>query len=440
MDSPQKVLKELSDLTRNLDVLAKEIRDMNKGNATVTKAVVQSVETKKEDSKSASTSAEKTTADAQKAQEGMFSKLLGSVKKSFEEGNELFKSASLKALNSAGKTLLETGSLKEAAKSGIAEAKDSAKKSAGDLAKQKVEQLITPSTTVNQAPDLKQKEKAAKENLTTESMTSPAAKEKKTGNELFKSASLKALNSAGKTLLETGSLKEAAKSGIAAAKDSAKKSAGDLAKQKVEQLLTKSTTVNQTPDLKQKEKTSPTAGSPAAASAEVKTPAALSPKVGATASTDEDSPKKSFKDVAKEEFGKTRLGSTVNYISGLTKKKKDSTVAESGMKSETTTLKDQEKAKSEPAKPQAEAKKEAEVKKETSYASAQSSEPKKEESKSSAPTSAGSGSSDKGKETQISVKDIQDIKGLLAAINSTLSGPLSIKNNKPFRPTSNMLD
>ena len=59
MDSPQKVLKELSDLTRNLDVLAKEIRDMNKGNATVTKAVVQSVETKKEDSKTAATSAEK---------------------------------------------------------------------------------------------------------------------------------------------------------------------------------------------------------------------------------------------------------------------------------------------------------------------------------------------------------------------------------------------
>lgn len=344
MDSPQKVLKELSDLTRNLDVLAKEIRDMSKGNATVAKAVVQSVETKKEDSKSAATSAEKTTADAQKAQEGMFSKLLGSVKKSFEEGNELFKSASLKALSSAGKTLLETGSLKEAAKSGISEAKDSAKKSAGDLAKQKAEQLITTSTTVNQAPDLKQKEK-----------------------------------------------------------------------------------------------TSPTAGSPAAASAEVKTPAALSPKVGATASTDEDSPKKSFKDVAKEEFGKTRLGSTVNYISGLTKKKKDSTVAESGMKSETTTLKDQAKAKSEPAKPQAEAKKEAEVKKETSYASVQSAEPKKGESKSSAPASAGSGSSDKGKETQISSQDIQDIKGLLAAINTTLTGPLSIKNNKPFRPTSNML-
>ena len=86
------------------------------------------------------------------------------------------------------------------------------------------------------------------------------------------------------------------------------------------------------------------------------------------------------------------------------------------------------------------AKKEVEVKKETSYAPVQSAESKKGESKSSAPISAGSSSSDKGKEAQISAQDIQEIKGLLAAINSTLRGPLSIKNNKPFRPTSNMLD
>jgi outer membrane biosynthesis protein TonB len=110
------------------------------------------------------------------------------------------------------------------------------------------------------------------------------------------------------------------------------------------------------------------------------------------------------------------------------------------MKNETTTLKDQAKPKSEPAKPQAEVKKEAEAKKETSYAPVQSAESKKGESKSSAPMAAGSGSADKGKETQVSSQDIQDIKGLLAAINSTLRGPLSIKNNKPFRPTSNMLD
>ena len=415
MDSSQKVLKELSDLTRNLDVLAKEVRDTNKGNATVAKAVSRSVETKKEDSKSSSTSAEKSTADAQKAQEGMFAKLLGSVKKSFEEGNELFKSASLKTLSSAGKTLLETGSLKEAARSGIVEAKDSAKKSAVDLAKQKAEQLITTSTTVNQTPDLKQKEKAAKENLTIESMTSPAAKAEKTGE--------KATTAAGKKGV-LASLRE---------KFFGKKEATAM-KPAQEETSPVSTTTSL------KEKTSSSAGSPAADSAAVKTPEALNPKVGAKSSTDENSPKKSFKDAAKEEFGKTRLGSTINYISTLTKKKQDSSVAESGMKNETTTLKDQSKAKPEAPKPQAEVKRESEGKKETLPAAVQSSGSKKEENKSSAPVSAGSSSSDKGKEAPISSQDIQDIKGLLAAINTTLSGPLAIKNNKPFRPTSNMLE
>jgi hypothetical protein len=432
MDSPQKMLKELSDLTRNLDVLAKEVRDMNKGNATVAKAVVQSVGAKKEDSKSAATSAEKTTADAQKAQEGMFSKLLGSVKKSFEEGNELFKSASLKTLSSAGKTLLETGSLKDAAKSGISEAKDSAKKSVADLAKQKAEQLITASTTVNQTPDLKQKEKAAKENLTTESMTSPAAKAEKAGE--------KATTAAGKKGV-LASLREKF-FGKKETTGEKKTQEGTPPVSTPPALKEKTTPEGASPvstPAALKEKTSPTAGIPAADSAAVKTPAALSPKVGATASTDEKSPKKSFNEIAKDGFGKTRLGSTVNYLSGLTKKKEDPAVSESGMKNETTTLKDQSKTKPEPTKPQAEVKKEVEVKKETS-ATAQYSGSKKEESKSSAPMTAGSSSPDKGKEAQISAQDIQDIKGLLAAINSTLNGPLSIKNNKPFRPTSNMLD
>jgi len=438
MDSPQKMLKELSDLTRNLDVLAKEVRDMNKGNATVAKAVVQSVETKKEDSKSAATSAEKTTADAQKTQEGMFSKLLGSVKKSFEEGNDLFKSASLKALSSAGKTLLETGSLKEAAKSGIEEAKDSAKKSVVDLAKQKAEQLITPSTTVNQTPDLKQKEKAAKEGLTAENMTSPAAKAEKTGENATTTTGKKGVlaslrekffgkkESTGEKTTPEGTSPVSTPADL---KGKTTPEGFDMSR------LMKSS-VSTPAELK--EKTSPTAGSPAVDSAAVKTPAALSPKAGSTSSTDGESPKKSFKEIAKDEFGKTRLGSTVSYLSGLTKKKEDPAVAESGMKNETTTLKDQAKPKSEPEKPQAEVKKEAEAKKETS--AAQSPGSKKEASKSSAPASAEGSASDKGKETQISSQDIQDIKGLLASINSTLSGPLSIKNNKPFRPTSNMLE
>ena len=139
-------------------------------------------------------------------------------------------------------------------------------------------------------------------------------------------------------------------------------------------------------------------------------------------------------------YESSTLGKTVSGVRSLAKDFKEYAGGSSEMKNETTTLKDQSKAKSEAAKPQAEVKKEAEVRKETSPAMVQSSESKKEENKSSAPTSAVSSSSDKGKQTQISAQDIQDIKGLLAAINTTLNGPLAIKNNKPFRPTSSMLE
>jgi hypothetical protein len=139
-------------------------------------------------------------------------------------------------------------------------------------------------------------------------------------------------------------------------------------------------------------------------------------------------------------YESSTLGKTVSGVKSLAKNFKEYAGGSSEMKNETTTLKDQSKSKSETAKPQTEVKKETEARKETSPAMVQSSESKKEENKSSAPTSAVSSSSDKGKQTQISAQDIQDIKGLLAAINTTLNGPLAIKNNKPFRPTSSMLE
>ena len=139
-------------------------------------------------------------------------------------------------------------------------------------------------------------------------------------------------------------------------------------------------------------------------------------------------------------YESSTLGKTVSGVKSLAKDFKEYAGGSSEMKNETTTLKDQSKSKSETTKPQTEVKKEAEARKETSPAMVQSPESKKEENKSSAPTSAVSSSSDKGKQTQISAQDIQDIKGLLAAINTTLNGPLAIKNNKPFRPTSSMLE
>lgn len=44
------------------------------------------------------------------------------------------------------------------------------------------------------------------------------------------------------------------------------------------------------------------------------------------------------------------------------------------------------------------------------------------------------------KEGGISPQDIQDIKTLLSSINTTLNGPLTVKDNKPFRPKSSMLE
>jgi hypothetical protein len=37
-------------------------------------------------------------------------------------------------------------------------------------------------------------------------------------------------------------------------------------------------------------------------------------------------------------------------------------------------------------------------------------------------------------------EDIKEIKSLLGSISSSLKGPLTFKNNNPFRPKSNMLE
>jgi hypothetical protein len=419
MDSSQKVLKELSDLTRNLDSLAKEVRESNKGNASVQKAVAQSVETKKDESKSAP-SAEKSSSDAQKNQESMFSKLLGSVKKSFEDGNELFKSASLKTLQSAGKTLLETGSIKEAAKSGIAEAKEEGK----TAAKQKAEQAISAGVAkVTESPDLKQKEKADKEKLTVDGMTNPSSKAGKDG---FKTDLFKSTGGGSSKPMEGFDAYMASLSRDEEAYLINGLGSGKITSSDVERMIAE-------------KKKSPEKLSAPASVGSFKTPESLSPKV-TPAKAPEEGPKKTFGETVKEEFGKTRLGSTISSISSLIKKKKDEPVAESGMKNETTTLKDQSKAKPEMTKPQEEAKKEPEAKTDRASAPARQDSPSTDKPKTSPPATAGTASADKGKETQISSQDIQDIKGLLSAINTTLNGPLLLKDNKPFRPKSNMLE
>jgi hypothetical protein len=61
-------------------------------------------------------------------------------------------------------------------------------------------------------------------------------------------------------------------------------------------------------------------------------------------------------------------------------------------------------------------------------------------SSSTTPSTDKSSSSSPSKDGAITSQDIQEIKSLLTALNTTLSGPLMIRDNKPFRPKSSMLE
>ena len=190
---------------------------------------------------------------------------------------------------------------------------------------------------------------------------------------------------------------------------------------------------------------SPEALNPEGEAAAVKTPEALNPKVGATSSTDEGSPKKSFKEMAKEEFGKTKLGSTVNSISSLIKKKKDEPVADFSYLAESEMKKEELALKSEASKgtsSSAPTEKSPEAATPETKSSEKSTSPSGTPASTSTPTSSNPPSSSGSTPSTegISSQDIQDIKSLLSSINTTLSGPLRIKDNKPFRPKSSMLE
>jgi hypothetical protein len=142
----------------------------------------------------------------------------------------------------------------------------------------------------------------------------------------------------------------------------------------------------------------------------------------------------------KDAYENSAIGKTVAGAKSLSKEYKEYTKGKSEMKKESLILKDQSKAKPEMTKPQEETKKEPGSKPDRASAPARQDSPSTDKSKTSPPSTAGTASADKGKETPITAQDIQDIKGLLAAMNATLNGPLLLKDNKPFRPKSNMLE
>ena len=445
METPKKLIQELSDLTRNLDVLAKEIRGSNKINSESQKTLSKNLEI---------SSKKKSETSAESNQNKNFLENLGkTIKDSLPDVSKIIgktegpgkKGQITKDLVSAvvGKfpNIPKMASGGKVSRPGIALVGENGP----EVVQLQKGDKVNPLDKMSQLVKMEDADSKSKKTQPGKGSAEIVSGTPKLGEFVTNSFGVKVpadeiVNFKGRTSRDYADeiaqdpsfLEEEVKSFIEGYREPT--SVSDVQKLSV--------------PVKPKEAQKPEGDTPGKKSKGVKnTEAGLQKSKGNKSENEKSNLQKSsmafgekIKSGLKGAYESSTLGKTVSGVRSLAKDFKEYAGGSSEMKNETTTLKDQSKAKSEAAKPQAEVKKEAEVRKETSPAMVQSSESRKEENKSSAPTSAVSSSSDKGKQTQISAQDIQDIKGLLAAINTTLNGPLAIKNNKPFRPTSSMLE
>jgi hypothetical protein len=455
-DSSQKILKELSDLTRNLDVLAKEMRSMNKSTASVQEAVVKSVEKKaaaaeKNENKSETPDAGKVIAETKKTQDNMFSKFLETLKKGSESGNNEIKRAGLEGIKTAGKTLLETKSLKDAAKAGLTGILKSSKGSIIEaIRRKKEEKNAIEVESVNSTEGLKEKEKAKKEEgaeVAKESAEKKAKEEEKKDK---------------KSILEKLNIKK--KSKEEKIEEQSKKTSEEKIEKKGllsrlrEKISGKGTKKEDTLSDLSKERIDQEDSALDLAIAgvqEKKEPPSLKALTPGITPEKTQEEKISLKEKSKKIFEKTTLGSAIKGFSDATKKEKNEDAApsssiqnqpeklsaQSKIEKIGTELKSKFKSKKKdsPSKEKSETPEDKEVSTPTDENKpkeykepGKTSESKSEDKK--------NGLDDKSKSTEITAQDIADIKSLLASMNSTLNGPLNIRDNKPYRPHSNMLE
>ena len=453
-DSSQKILKELSDLTRNLDVLVKEIRSMNKTTASVQDAVVKSVEKKesapdKTENKSSTPDAEKVIADTKKSQDGMFSKFLQSFKKNSEAGNNEIKKAGLAGIKNAGKTLLETKSLKDAAKAGISGVlKSSAGSIIESIRRKKEEKNATLVEGVTSTNGLKEKEKAKKEEAVAEESSEKKVKEneKKEKKSILEKLNIKKKSKEEKIEAEKEKTAEekTEKKGLLSrlrekisGKDTKKEDAlSNLSKERIDQ---KDSALDSAIAGVQEKKEPPSLK-------------ALTPGITPEKNAEE---KISLKERSKQIFQKTTLGSAIKSFSDDIKKKKaedkpappssiDNNPEKLSVRAKIEKARTELKSKIRGKKKESPTKEKSETpaNKETPtpYGENAAMESKEGEKISGTKSEDNKNESDKDKKPEITAQDIADIKSLLSSMNSALNGPLNIKDNKPYRPKSNMLD
>jgi hypothetical protein len=455
-DSSQKILKELSDLTRNLDVLVKEIRAMNKTTSSVQDAVVKSVEKKeaapdKTENKSSTSDPQKVIAETKKSQDNMFSKFLETFKKNSEAGNNEIKKAGLSGIRNAGKTLLETKSLKDAAKAGISGVlKSSAGSIVESIRRKKEEKNSTIVEGVTSTEGLKEKEKAKKEEAAVAEKES-AEKKSKEAEKKEKKSILEKLNIKKKSKEEKI---EAEKEKTAEEKTERKGLLSRLREKISGKDTNKEGTLSDLSKEKIVQKDSALDSSVAGVQEKKEPPSLKSLTPGITPEKNAEK-NIDLKEMSKRIFQKTTLGSTIKGVSDAIKKKKaeDSSTSPASVENKPEKLsvkakiekagtelkaKIRGKKKESPAKE----KTETPVNKETTTPSDEKKPMESKEPEKISASKAGEkkNESSKDKSTEITAQDIADIKALLASMNSALNGPLNIRDNKPYRPHSHILE
>jgi hypothetical protein len=458
MDSTQKILKELSDLTRNLDVLAKEIREMNKISSKNQKTAAKTIETmensvKKTEEVSAqvekSTKQEnnkkegsKTTSSSGKSPNGIFSNFINSIKDTFKNESPQPKKASLATLNQSP-TVKKDLSLLNPSDPEYAETLNKLN-NGGDprgmataAIKKQLETLRNKEKkTKEEEEQIKKaetyiKEKEGKETSKT-SQPVPAKPEvtgKKDENKGFFEKLIEKMSpgKGGKEVLSTvGSFskpetKTESNRGKESKKDENKGFFARLA-EKIRPEKKEDKEAPKTPENKPEEKKS---------SAEAITQA---PKLTEGQKIKED---------LKNLYGQSRLGKTVSGIKSLFKKKEEPKAEGTGkseIKKEEQTLKSAPSKESKPATPPAETKKSEEIKPTPAASTSSPTSTTTTPASSVTSTSSETKKSDTESSVPLTSEDIKEIKSLLSSINSALKGPLMLKDNKPFRPMSNMLE
>lgn len=443
MESSQKILKELSDLTRNLDVFTRGIKSSNKEILELQKSAAKIAESPvKKTENSAKKSAVETRVAAGKPPE------VASVP--IKTDNPAKKSG-LEAIKAAGASFLRGGSLKDSAKSGASEG-----------GKNLASAAIRGASVQTRKDELKEKERLSPVEKKGEEKISPSdVKEKKSPLEKINSTGKKkdetpAVQPERKTenkgffasLLEKISRKkeETKKDPAAPPTDSKKLNPDGQETPRKRGFLSSLLEMRRKP--KPEEQDIPSNETPKAPAKKVESPSAVAKSEKTPSESILKSPSITellkIKEKAEGNFGNPR-GRKSTVLGGLVKKTLDKIIppreGRSEMKKEGQSLK-AEAPKSAPAPPDP-VKSQSETM--PSNAQSQNERPKSPDMSTpageSSPQDAKKSPDPTGKPAEgITPQDIQDIKSLLSSISSTLSGPLTIKDNKPFRPRSNMLD